>query len=431
MDPGLLGAVGLLATPRFALDLDVVAGGVQARCWHRQSGEAVASLATADGLVFELAWFPTWAWSDELSRVAVIPEDLPLAESRVPGFVDLPHELADAGVEAVRSHRSDLLPVLAAQHRGRVTDRTGDVLTDLEVGTVLTALASEPQGRLRALVADVSGAAATTVGVVAWTLVGDGWRALRPHTVDERLHVEVRRVIPEDLATDLAPVLAAVTSAMTETYDRLLALADVFDSAGAELRSRAGLGAEVLRDPAVTDTADLAPTTYAQAEDDVRAATTGKHGLMTRSLELDADALVVRATVVTYQWIDDLRTVAASTLGSVAGRAVGFLAPDRRARRRGRERRPDRDRRARPGRGRGLPLRAGRRQPRAPRPRGQRRRRAAGRSPDAGAADGRVPLGRARPSGSARRPARHRRRAHAGRRRGRGPGRGLRSDRRR
>lgn len=114
---------------------------------------------------------------------------------------------------------------------------------------------------------------------------------------------------------------------MTETYDRLLALADVFDSAGAELRARAGLGAEVLRDPAVTDTADLAPTTYAQAEEDVRAATTGKHGLMTRSLELDADALVVRATVVTYQWIDDLRTVASSTLGAIAGRAVGFLAP--------------------------------------------------------------------------------------------------------
>ena len=211
MDRGLLGAVGLLATPRFALDLDVVAGGVQARCWHRQSGEAVASLSTADGLVFELAWFPTWAWADELSRVAVIPEDLPLAESRVPGFVDLPHELADAGVEAVRCHRSDLLPVLAAQHRGRVTDETGDLLTDLEVGTVLTALAGEPQGRLRAMVADVSGAAATTVGVVAWTLVGDGWRALRPHTVDEQLHVEVRRVIPEDLARDLAPVLAAVT----------------------------------------------------------------------------------------------------------------------------------------------------------------------------------------------------------------------------
>jgi hypothetical protein len=114
---------------------------------------------------------------------------------------------------------------------------------------------------------------------------------------------------------------------MSEGYDRLLALADVFDSAGAELRARAGLGAEVLRDPAVTDTADLAPATYAQADEDVRAATTGRHGLMTRSLELDADALVVRATVVTYRWIDDLRTFASSTLGSIAGRAVGYLAP--------------------------------------------------------------------------------------------------------
>jgi len=114
---------------------------------------------------------------------------------------------------------------------------------------------------------------------------------------------------------------------MNVTYDRLLALADVFDAAGAELRARSGLGAEVLRDPAVTDTADLAPTTYAQADEDLRAATTGRHGLMTRSLELDADALIVRATVVTYQWIDDLRTVASSTLGSIAGRAAGYLAP--------------------------------------------------------------------------------------------------------
>ena len=63
---------------------------------------------------------------------------------------------------------------------------------------------------MRALVADVTGPMTTTIGVVAWTLVADGWRSLRPHTVGGRLHVELRRVIPEDLATDLAPVLAAV-----------------------------------------------------------------------------------------------------------------------------------------------------------------------------------------------------------------------------
>ena len=59
----------------------------------------------------------------------------------------------------------------------------------------------------------------------------------------------------------------------------------------------------------------------------IRAATTGKHGLLSRSIELDADALVVRATVLTYQWIDDLRATAYETLGAVAGRAIGYLAP--------------------------------------------------------------------------------------------------------
>jgi len=110
-------------------------------------------------------------------------------------------------------------------------------------------------------------------------------------------------------------------------YDALLSLADEFDRAGAELRSLAGLGAEVLRDPAVTDSAELSPTTWTSAEDDLRAATTGRHGLLARSVELDADALVVRSTVLTYQWIDELREAAYRSLGAIAGRALGYLAP--------------------------------------------------------------------------------------------------------
>jgi hypothetical protein len=45
------------------------------------------------------------------------------------------------------------------------------------------------------------------VGVLSWLLVADGWRALRPHD-DGRVAVD--RVGPDDLAADLAPVLAAV-----------------------------------------------------------------------------------------------------------------------------------------------------------------------------------------------------------------------------
>ncbi len=90
----------------------------------------------------------------------------------------------------------------------------------------------------------------------------------------------------------------------------------------------AGLGTEVLRDDAVADSAELSMTSHARAEEDIRAATTGKQGLLSRSIELDADALVVRATVLTYQWIDELREAAYETLGAVAGRAIGYLAPN-------------------------------------------------------------------------------------------------------
>ncbi|GAB3195809.1 hypothetical protein GCM10027062_03560 [Nocardioides hungaricus] len=196
LDEGLLGAVGLLATPEVALDLDVTAGGARALAWHRQAGGAVATLATVDGLVFELAWLPVDRWPEELARVAMVPEDLTTGDTAVPERLDLPFQLLDAASEALRSHRADLLSVLVAEHGA-----------DLDLVPVLTALAAETRGRLRALVADVSGADATVVGVLSWVLLADGWRALRPYGADR---VEVRRVQPGDLAAELAPVLAEV-----------------------------------------------------------------------------------------------------------------------------------------------------------------------------------------------------------------------------
>lgn len=113
-----------------------------------------------------------------------------------------------------------------------------------------------------------------------------------------------------------------------DKYHQMLGLADYFDASGADMRERARLGTAILTDPDVVETAELSQATYAQAEEDVRAATTGKQGLLTRSVELDADALVVRATVLTYRWIDELQAAAFKTLGSIAGRAIGYLAPE-------------------------------------------------------------------------------------------------------
>lgn len=217
LDEGLAGALGLLAVPDVALDLDVsvrTAGGpLHARAWHRQAGGAVATLATVDGIVFELAWFAAERWPAELARVAVLPEDHATGRSSVPELVDLPYELADAAAEAVRSSRSDLLPVLAGQHATAVRGADGAAYGVEEVLDLLAGLSGESQGRLRALVADTTGEETTLVGVVSWVLLADGWHALRPHgdPGSGEPRVEVRRVEPADLGPLLAPVLAEVS----------------------------------------------------------------------------------------------------------------------------------------------------------------------------------------------------------------------------
>lgn len=111
-------------------------------------------------------------------------------------------------------------------------------------------------------------------------------------------------------------------------YADLDRLAQWFHATGEGLRERATLGDHVLRDPDVADSAELSPDTWHDATEAIRRTGSGRAGLTEHALELDADALVVRATVLTYQWIDDLQQLAERTLGSVAARAVGYLAPE-------------------------------------------------------------------------------------------------------
>lgn len=208
---GVLGAVGLLATPTTAVDIDVAAGETRATAWHRHDGSAVAALATVDGVVFELAWFDAAQWASELGRVGALPEDLPVRASGVPAHVEIPFELADAAAEAVRGGRADLLPVLAAKSAHPVRDGDGRPLPAADVPPLLLALTGETRGRLRALVADLSEGEAPVAGVVSWTLLSDGWHALRPrHPLDGTHRVVVTAVEPSDLPVELAPVLAEV-----------------------------------------------------------------------------------------------------------------------------------------------------------------------------------------------------------------------------
>lgn len=210
-DAGLVGAVGLLATPQLALDIDVAAGATQVKAWHRHSDGAAASLSTCDGIVFELAWFPVDQWTAELARVTSVPEDLALSTSQVPALLDVPYALADSVGEALRAGRSDLVPVLVSQADGAVLG-DGDPLGDAEASAAVAAVHTEGRGRLRILAAEVSDRDTTSVGVVSWVLLRDGWHSLTPRHDDDGPRVAVRRVDPDHLATELAPVLAQVTT---------------------------------------------------------------------------------------------------------------------------------------------------------------------------------------------------------------------------
>ncbi|WP_232679999.1 hypothetical protein [Nocardioides sp. R-C-SC26] len=230
LDLGLAGALGLLATPHLAADLDVVVDDVRFRAWHRQAGEAVAALATTDGIVFELAWFGVGSWGAEIARVAALPAEFDLETSSVPRGLDLPYELADAVVEAGDRHRADLVRLLAARYDGAVRDDQGAALDSARTIEALDGLMGETRGRLRALVARIDAPPADTVhatdgvgdeappiGVRSWTLVRDGWRSLRPHHDGDTLRIRADAVSPDQLAGDLALVLAelAVTSGGT------------------------------------------------------------------------------------------------------------------------------------------------------------------------------------------------------------------------
>lgn len=219
-DRGLLGAVGLLATPRVALDIDVAADGTQVKAWHRCADGAVATLSTCDGIVFELAWFAADQWADELARVTAVPDDVTTGASAVPALLDAPYATIDAIGEALRNGRIDLVPVLIANARNTRADdeadmsvRSDDVpLGDPEAAAALSAVHTESRGRVRILAAQVSEHETTGIGVISWVLLADGWHSITPHHDAAGSRVRVSRVEPTDLATELAPVLAQVTS---------------------------------------------------------------------------------------------------------------------------------------------------------------------------------------------------------------------------
>jgi hypothetical protein len=125
------------------------------------------------------------------------------------------------------------------------------------------------------------------------------------------------------------PPIISVTggvAGMSATYAALRALADRFGTAGHRLQAHAADDARVMVEPDLLESAPLSPRTFAEAEAEVAAATSGLHGALEMSLAYEADALLVRASVSAFQECDRLVAASFDALDYVAGREVGYAA---------------------------------------------------------------------------------------------------------
>ena len=212
--PGSSGPSGLLATPRLALDIDVAAGATQVKAWHRQAGGAVASLSTCDGIVFELAWFPVDQWTTELARVtAASPRtsrSAPIARARPPRRPLRPRRRGRRGA-ALRPLRPRAGAGRPVRRRGGARRRSRSSATP-RPPTPCRAVHTEGRGRMRILAAEVSDGPRRRSASCRGCCSPTAGTPSTPRHDDDGARVAVARVDPDDLATELAPVLAQVTA---------------------------------------------------------------------------------------------------------------------------------------------------------------------------------------------------------------------------
>jgi hypothetical protein len=127
--------------------------------------------------------------------------------------------------------------------------------------------------------------------------------------------------------TSTLPPVTRVTggvAGLAATYAAVRALADRFDGAGDRLRDWAIGDGRVLTEPDLLESAPLSPVTFAEAEARLVAAAAGVHGAAVSSLEWEADALLVRATVTAFEDCDRLVAVSFEVLDHAVGFGVGF-----------------------------------------------------------------------------------------------------------
>ena len=210
--PALAAALAVLATGSLGVLLDVAAvrgsGTSRLRSWFGVEPGLVAQLSTGDGLAYELAWFDPRLWVSQVARAATVTPLTAGTPRPLPDYVSLPSELLVGSEKAFREQRSDLVPVMAATHAGRVRlGEPGEVreADGEEVASLLATLGTACRGRLRLVT--LRRDREEPPAVTSWLLFDDGWHELRPGR--EATSV-LRRRRPVDLGLVTLPIVAAV-----------------------------------------------------------------------------------------------------------------------------------------------------------------------------------------------------------------------------
>jgi hypothetical protein len=217
--PDVAVALHALGTPEALIQIDVALRGDGAttslRAWYAVVGAQVAQLATADGLAYELSWYPVRHLATGLARAAILDSGEPPSGDRDQGTVTLPYEFFIVGLEAARVSRGDILDHLVAGLKpSSVTGADGAAMAAHRVKPLIDAFQTRTRGTLRALITSASSGEQSgrrpVGGLVSWILLDDGWRWLEPIGNREDPKVTIHPVTPADLGKVIAPVLTQV-----------------------------------------------------------------------------------------------------------------------------------------------------------------------------------------------------------------------------
>lgn len=105
-------------------------------------------------------------------------------------------------------------------------------------------------------------------------------------------------------------------------YEQMLALAERYERQAGDFVEMAGLGARVMANGDLLESAILSPISFGDAEVQVLDATTGANGLTVRAIGIEADALGVRAVVAAFKASDSLSRHAMEMLDNALGQLL-------------------------------------------------------------------------------------------------------------